>query len=97
MEERLSIAQSRRILPRLQRHRTARDDAAGGDQVRYVLPLLFHRPAPRPHHAVRTAESVSFALSDRVARAKGNFAKGRGGRTAIEPISRLRPEHGGVR
>ena len=36
-------------------------------------------------------QSVSFALPNGVARAKGNSAKGRGGRSAIESISRLRP------
>src|SRR5205809_7801445 len=97
MEERLSPAQPRRILPCLQRYRTARDDAAGGNQVRYVFPLLLDRSTLRPDHALRAAESVSFALPNRVARIEGNSATGRGGRASAESISRLRSEHRGVR
>jgi hypothetical protein len=45
----------------------------------------------RPDHAVRATESLSFALPNGVACAEGNSAKGRGGRSAIESISWLRP------
>src|SRR5215469_5998566 len=96
MEERLSIAQSRRILPCLQRYRTVGDDAAGGNQVRHVFPVLFDRSATCPDHALRTAKSVSSALPNGVACAKGNSAKGRGGRSAIESISWLRPKYRGI-
>ena len=80
LEECLSTAQSRRIFPRLQRDRPARHDVAGGSEVRHVLPLLLDRSAPRAHHALRAAASVSFALSNRMAGAERDFAKGRGRR-----------------
>ena len=56
LEKCLPAAQSRRILPRLQRNRTARHDAAGGSEVRYVLPLLLDRSTQRADHALRAAQ-----------------------------------------
>ena len=64
-----------RIFPRLQRDRPARDDAAGGSEVRHVFPLLLNRPAPRAHHALRAATSVSFALPNRMACADTRFSR----------------------
>ena len=69
------VAQSGGILPRLQRDRPARHDVAGGSEVRHVLPLLLDRSAQRPHHAVRTAASISSALSNRMAGAERDSAK----------------------
>ena len=65
----------RRILPRLQRHRPTGDDVAGGSEIRHVFPLLLDRSAPRPHHALRAAASVSFALPNRMAGARKRFCK----------------------
>src|SRR5262249_11230144 len=62
LEECLSTAQPRRILPCLQRNRAVSDDVAGGSEVRHVLPLLFDRPTSRAHHGVRAAAPVSPAL-----------------------------------
>ncbi len=62
----------RRVLPRLQRDRPARHDAAGRDRLQGVLPLLLHRPATsascsttrgsRPRRYVRGGPPIQAAL-----------------------------------
>src|SRR5438132_12901405 len=96
MEERLSPPQFRGIFPRLRRDWTTRNDATGGSEIRYVLPLLLDRSAERADHAVRAAASVPFALPNRMAGAARDPAKGPRWRPNLESISRLRSEHGRV-
>ncbi len=79
MEECLSLAQPGGILSRLQRDWPAGDDVAGGSEIRHVLPLLLNRSTQRADYAVRTAASLSFAVSNRMAGAQRNPAKSREG------------------
>src|SRR5207247_11331961 len=97
LEKRLSPTQSGRILSRIQRNRTTRHDAAGRSEIRHVLSLLFNRSTQCPHHALRSAASLSFAISNRVANPKGSIAECRARRLTVESVSRLRLEHSRVR
>ena len=62
LEERLQGARPERVLPEVRRDRPARDDAAGRDRVRGVLPLLRARPARGADHALRAAPPAPPAL-----------------------------------
>src|SRR5207244_5091103 len=93
LEKRLSSAQPGRILSRLQRDWPARHDVAGRSEIRDVLPVLFNRSAQCPHHALRSAASLSFAISNRVANPKGSIAECRARRLTAKSISRLRLEY----
>ena len=68
MEERLPRREPGRVLRGLPRVGPERDDAAGGDRLRRVLPLLRDRPQVRPHHAVRPASAARTTATSRTAR-----------------------------
>ena len=56
------VDQPGRVLRGLPGLRPERHDAAGGDRLRRVLPLLRDRPQVRPHHAVRPAAAARQPL-----------------------------------
>src|SRR6266567_3566977 len=89
LEKCLPPSQSGGILSRIQRNWTARHDAAGRSEIRHVLSLLFNRSAQRADHALRSAASLSFAISNRVANPKGSIAECRARCPAVESIPRL--------